>query len=266
MAALSISRAWDETKAVLKSDGKLFVPLVLAFMVLPGVLVGLARPRLGSAEDGSGTALLIMVGVSLIALVGQLAVQWLTVRPGARVADSLRQGARATPWVFLAIMLLVIPLSIVAAPFAAPLVTGADEAAQARAALFILLILAVALIALVRFTTVGPAAVAERLGPVAMLRRSWTLTKGSTVKLYGLFILFLLVLLLVNWAAMASLGSVILLAFGQPEPWSVSALLLALVAQLAQVAVTLPMAVLLARIYAQLAGVGAVETSVPHAP
>ena len=41
---MSISQAWDETRALLQSDGKLFATVALALMVLPGLVASLFTP------------------------------------------------------------------------------------------------------------------------------------------------------------------------------------------------------------------------------
>ena len=50
------------------------------------------------------------------------------------------------------------------------------------------------------------------------------------------------------------IGSVLIVALGKPESWSVSTLLVALIAAIAQTVASVLFAVLLARIYVQLAG------------
>ena len=39
MSKLSLSRAWEETMAVLARDGRLFAAVALALFVLPGLIV-----------------------------------------------------------------------------------------------------------------------------------------------------------------------------------------------------------------------------------
>ena len=41
---LSISKAWDETKAILVRDGRLIGAVALALFVLPGLVLDLAYP------------------------------------------------------------------------------------------------------------------------------------------------------------------------------------------------------------------------------
>src|SRR5256885_16412079 len=45
MRALSLSEAWDETKAIITRDGRLFGSVALALVALPAVLQGIVAPR-----------------------------------------------------------------------------------------------------------------------------------------------------------------------------------------------------------------------------
>lgn len=263
MTRLSLSKAWEETRAVLARDGRLLWPLGLAFMALPGLIVGQFMPAGSNPNaEAPGWLLLLLLASLLIGFVGQLAIQWLALKPGERVADAIRRGLAAMPRLFLALILISLPVALLIAPFLPGVTKGGEAAAQA--ALTIFLILLAALLLLVRLLLVSPIAAAEQPGVLAMLRRSWELTRGNTLKLYAFLLLFLALLVIVTWAVMAVLGSAIILVAGQPSPWSASAMLVGIVGQFAQLAVTLPFTVMLARLYAQASGAAA--PSVPQAP
>ncbi len=263
MTRLSLSKAWAETRAVLGRDGRLLWPLGLAFIAFPGLVAGQFVPASPmSAEEASGGVLLVLLASVVLSFIGQLAIQWLALHPGERVADAIGHGARAMPRLFLALMLVSIPLTFLVSPFL--LVATRGGTAAAGAVLAITAIMVAALFLLVRLLLSSPVAVAERLGPIAMLRRSWQLTRGNTLRLYGFLLLFLALLVIVSGAVTAVLGSIIILVAGQPEPWSVSAVLVGLVSQAAQLAVAVPFTTMLARLYAQAAGSAA--PTVPHAP
>ena len=68
MHKLSISRAWDETKAIFARDGRLLVAVALALVVLPMVVLGLAVPSDPQAQEGGLVAGLLQLAVALIAL------------------------------------------------------------------------------------------------------------------------------------------------------------------------------------------------------
>lgn len=264
MTKLSIGRAWDATRAVLRRDLRLLLPVVLAFGVLPGTLMGTVMPTPPAATEGSALLLPLMLVTVSLTYVGVTVVQRLCLVGGERVGEAVRRSLAPAFRVLAATILLSLALSLLIFPFVPGLLSG-DEQAQATSAGAILLIMLLVLIPVARFMLAFPAAGVEGKGPISMLSRSWRLTRGATLKLYGLSLLFLLLLVVASWASTAALGSVVLLLAGQPEPLSVSALLLALVSQLAQALVALPFGVLIAQLYRE--AVHAEEpASVPDAP
>lgn len=263
MAALSISRAWDETKAVLRRDGRLIVPIALAFLLLPGVVSELAMPSTDPASS-TATKQLVMLVVLLLGFAGQLAVQWLSINSGETVGGALRRAVGRVPALLLAGLLIIIPLSILIAPVAAPILAN-PENPPPGAVLGMMAIMLAVLLPLSRFSLAAPVTVAEKAGPIAMLRRSWGLTSGSTLKLYGLLLLVLILALILIAAVQMAVGSLAILAFGQPEPWSLSALLIALATQGVAAIVSVTLSIIFARLYVQAAGEQA-PASVPDAP
>ncbi|HVF84028.1 MAG TPA: hypothetical protein VM913_07650, partial [Sphingomicrobium sp.] len=82
MGRVSISQAWAETAAALRRDSRLFAPVALAFLVLPGTLSDLGSPR-ATLPPGAAGALwsLLLLIVVIASLVGQLTIQWLALTP-----------------------------------------------------------------------------------------------------------------------------------------------------------------------------------------
>jgi hypothetical protein len=94
---------------------------------------------------------------------------------------------------------------------------------------------------------------------VAAIKRAFALTSGHFWKLLAFMLLATIAFLIVAAAAGAVIGSIVSLALGRPEPWSVSLLLVALAAGLVQAAFITIYTAMLARITAQLSG----HTGVP---
>jgi hypothetical protein len=106
---------------------------------------------------------------------------------------------------------------------------------------------------------------AEAVGPLAILKRSWAVTRGQYWKLLGLLLL-LLVVAIVIMAAAAALGGV-LGAIIDPdlEPMSLGALVMSLFTGIGQGVFAVLSAVMVTRVYLQLAGSGRdAEVTVPH--
>ena len=269
MAGLSISTAWEETRAVLARDGRLIVAVALALVALPTAITALIDPN-GMGDDSGplwiDAAVLI---VSLAALAGQLALIRLALGPSITVGGAIAHGLRRTPTYLPSAILMVCALIVLAVPFGAalaalgiPLESKTLPATPGVLLVIILFVAAVFFIA-VRMLMTAPVASAEAAGPVAIIRRSWALTAGHWWKLFGFLILFFIGAVVALLALSAVAGGIAALLFGGIEAMSAGALLVALVQAVANAAMTGLFAVMLARIYVQLAGQGEVQASVP---
>ena len=260
---LHLGRALEEVGRAMRQSAGLYLTVALAFGVLPTLVSSLALPNPQTAATQAPLVqFLLLTIVILLGIVGWIAIQRLSL-----LSESVGQAIARSPVpalkMFGVILLLALPVAFLMAPFF-PSYQSSNPQEQAGAATAISLIMMIVLFPFVRFLLSLPIAAVEGGGVLQIMRRSWRLTRGNTWKLYGLALLFLIVLGLVTFVAQRALGSVILLLLGEPRALSVSALLLALSVQLAQLTITLPFTILVARLYAQATG-GAVQASVPHA-
>lgn len=269
---LSISRAWDETREIFRRDGKLITSVALALIVLPQVVAGLVAPQGSSATmNPSASVQLMMLMVFLISLWGQLAVIRLALGPSTTVADAMQHGLRRFPATLGAFAILLLGMAILIVPILTIFVIalGVDPAALQQgqatgpiALIITLLILAVVAIS-IRFALVTPVGSAEQIGPVDILKRSWKLSAGNYWRLLGFVILLLIAALALIAAASVVGGLLARLISPTIEPFSLGALIIALAAAVAQGVYSVLAAVMLTRIYTQVAGRG-VEASVPN--
>ena len=268
MASLSISQAWEETKARIAADGRLMTVVAAALIALPTLVSGVVSPQSPGAEASLLTAIVVLIS-SLLAIVGQLAIIRLAIGPGVSVGEAIGHGARRMPiyviaGITLALILFVaaIPLGLLLIALGIPLDRDAI-AGSGVALLVICLFVALALFLGTRMLMTSPVASEESSGPIAILRRSWELTAGNFWRLFGFLIIFFIgagiAALAVSWA----FGFVALALLGPVEPMTASALVLALGEAIASAAITVVLGVMLARIYLQLAGRGALDVSVP---
>ena len=271
MAALSISRAWDETKARLATDGRLMAIVAAALIVLPGLIVEVVSPGSGRTQSSITYSLLFLVS-SLLALVGQLAIIKMAIGPHVSVGEAIGHGTRRMPIYLVAAILLTLGFVALAIPFIAVIVAAGvplqpgNEAAFLKspiAALVLCLYAALVVFAAIRMLMSSPVASEEEAGPVTILRRSWEMTSGHWLRLCGFMVIFfvgaVVAMAVVNWAITAV--SVVL--FGPIDPMSLSALVIGLFDSVVSGAVTVLLAVMLARIYVQLSGISPAEASVP---
>src|SRR5689334_19121937 len=120
MRALSLSRAWDETKAIIARDGKLFVSVALALVALPAAVTGIVQPS-GMGSTSPWWVDLVVIAASLIALAGQLALIRLALAPSITVGGAISHGLQRLPIYFLAALLIIVVLFVAAIPFAVAL-------------------------------------------------------------------------------------------------------------------------------------------------
>ena len=251
MAKLSISRAWDETREVLARDGRLLSTVAVALLALPSTVQNLVTPQTSPGElPPVGPWLIVLLITVLIGITGQLAIARLALGSQTSVGEAISHGAKRLLPYFLAMLMWVAPIAILlfyAAQQMRPPTPSAGMAVLFLVMLFLLILLAVRLIIAVAVAS------AEPLGPVGILQRSWQLTSGSWWRLFGFLALFIVAVLCVMVAVGAIIGILVGILLGPAEPMSVSALIIALVTQLAVAAVTVVFLVMLTRIYLQLA-------------
>jgi hypothetical protein len=272
MAALSISRAWDETRVRIAADGRLMSIVAAALIVLPGLIVEVISPSSIRSESTMLESILFLVS-SLLALVGQLAIIRLAVTPAVSVGEAIGHGARRMPIYLIAAILLtiafvvlLIPFGLVAYAAGVPFDKSSEQAfLQSPVALLLsLLYLAVLIFIAIRMLMSSPVASEENAGPVQILRRSWDLTAGHWWRLFGFIVIFvigaLILIAAVNWVVTA----VAVFLFGAVAPMSASALLVGLFDSIVNGFLTVLLAVMMARIYLQLSGREAAAVSAPR--
>ena len=272
MRGLSISQAWDETRDILTRDGRLYVAVALALVVLPAVVTGVINPSGVASTKNPLWITLVSLIASLITLAGQLGLVRLALGPSVTVGGAIAHGIRRMPVylggaliVIAGLLVLAIPFAVVLAAMGLPLGAEASGAPPHPATLIAaLLFFAVACFVGVRMMMTAPVASAEPVGPVALIKRSWHLTAGHFWRLLGFLVLFFVAGMIVIFAIEAVVGIVSRLMTGPTvEPMSVSALIVALVRAVLNAALITVLAVMLARIYVQLAGRPGTEASVP---
>jgi hypothetical protein len=270
MAKLSISRAWEETQDVLARDGRLLASVALALVLLPEVVANvLVPPATLSGEQPPSWVPILSILVAVAGLIGQIAVVRLALGPATSVGQAISHGVRRFFPGLGAVILFGFPLAFfLGLLFAAISGPAALEAlrsgtADPAAGRTLLLLLILGLLISVRFQLVMPVTTAESGGPIHILRRSWSLTRGHYLRLLGFLVAIIITAIIVLLATQILGGILARGVFGDVKPLSVSALVLALITGIVQTAFVVVVSTLLARIYAQLAGGYAAQASVP---
>jgi hypothetical protein len=266
MRKLSISRAWDETKAIVARDGSLLTSVALALIAFPTAVTTIIAPA-GMTRANAAWVDILVVIASLIALAGQLALIRLALGPSVTVGGAIAHGIRRMPVYFLAVLLVCIVLVLAAIPLAFVLTAigvsldSPPKGFSGPLAAAALLYLAVLLFVAVRVIMAAPAASAEAIGPIRVIRRSWSLTSGHWWRLLGFLLLFFIGAIVTLMAIQSVLAVVLRVSLGPIGPMSASALVVALVQGVVNAAISTLFAIMLARIYVQLTGSG--QVSVP---
>jgi hypothetical protein len=258
---MNLAAAWDETGAFARRQARLLFPIAFLLLALPAALLQAIAPVTGpGAAPRAGLWLLgvpVLVGASLI---GALAISRLALGPSAGGGDALRTGLKrflpllgAVLLVWLGGALLTLPLLLF---IGAIVVNASDPLMVVWLALLTAIWLPIVLVFCVRLMLLTPAAASEAIGPVALIRRSWRLTRGHFWRLLGFVLLTVIVSLVVLMAAGAVGGILIALALGRPEPGSAALLTILLGSALLQAVISGLFTAFVARIYAQLAAAG----------
>lgn len=263
MAKLSISRAWDEARAVLARDGKLLGTIALAMFVLPGIILDVSMPEAAAGQlPPAGPWLGVALVAVLISLVGQLAIIRLAMGSHLTVGEALQHGARRLlPYVGAA-FLWAVPFVIVASLLYAAAGGGAGTQ-TAAAGIGLLAVMALGAYLAVRFILLSPVASAEQTGPIAILKRAWQLSGGNWWRLFAFAILFAIGAIATLWAVGAVVGLLAQLAFGEIGRQTPGGLIVIIVSQVVSSVTFLIFFVMLARLYVQAAHTGPVHPSVP---
>lgn len=258
MPALSISSAWDATHQFVRREAALLLPVSLAFIGLPGVVIDLARPTMvpGQAVEPGGWMLAIVAAwFSLI--YGSLVLSTLALSSEMSVRDALAHAARRLTSA-IGVMLLVGFIAVIAlTPVAAVLpggAAGAPAAIPLPISLYLMAVSIAFIVASIRFLLFNVVLVGEDAKAIASLKRSWALTRGHFLRLLGCMLVFILATLVIGVALSTAIGSVFLIIGKALGDEALGHLLISILAAAINAVLSTYLWVMLAMIYRQLGG------------
>ncbi len=257
---LSIGTAWTEAAAFVRSERRLIAPVVLGLVMVPAVIASMVQPSVApGVRPPPGGWMIVTLFMIMAMVIGQLAIALLATGWRGSVGSAIGRALKRVPTLILAGFAVMIPMFLLLTLVMALMGVkgGADgqlsKSAAGLASLpLVLLFIATILFVAVRLLPLVPIVANSDQGPVAALKRSFQMTKGNFWKLLGFTLLLSIAFLVVTVAVSAVTGSLLTLAFGRPEAWSVSLLLMALVGGLIQAAFVTIYTAMLARIAVQL--------------
>lgn len=205
---VKIGDVWDRTVAVLQGRAGILAGIALLFILLPGVVGNAVSAFGGIAPGARALAGLVSLAVTLLLLVGILAVTAVASDPGIDRATGIGIGVRrlgpaiaCIAVLMLAAVLVLLPLSYIVFSSGATYntATGRIQVQNASAGGVVLagvLSIVLALAGLwisARLVPLFAVVVNERLG-LRAITRSFALTRGATLRLIGVLLLYLVVL------------------------------------------------------------------------
>lgn len=266
MNSLSISAAWDEAKVILRREGKLLATVALALIVFPQTVFAVVGAPVG--PESSGISMITYVLVVLLGCAAQIALNRLAIGPAVTVGSAISTGFRRLGSVLVVGLLMAI--AVVAVAVLLLLILGSlrlitiPAAGQTPPPSLLLLLMIIILPAFALFQLVFPLAAVETGNPLRLISRAWSLARHNYLRLLAFIAIILVGFVLVVLAIQLGLGSVIVVALGKPSPGTVSALVLGVISGLVQAGFTMLTAVMIARIYVQLAGRHDAQVGVPN--
>jgi len=257
MSRVSLGAAAEQTKSFMRREAGLVLPVAFATFGIALILVALVTPEPAAAGERVKPGLwsLAIIPLMLLAMVGQLAISHLVLRPGASVREAFGAAMARLPTALG--MLLLLFAIFAAAGLALILVMGVlavalGAAAQAAAALAALAVILVLLFVGARLLMAWPLIVDRSAGPVATLQAAFALSKGFFWKFLLLTLAFALVYMILTGAVQLGLGSILLIFGKLVGAEGAAAFLTAIVVALLGAALQAAWAVLLAFVYRQL--------------
>ncbi len=261
--------AWREASMAVSVNREVLAAVAGVFFLLPGLasvifLSDFQAELMANLSDPAGaerimagmSGPLILFGLLSFALqsVGYLALlALLTDKTRPTVGEALRLAIRALPTVlgatlvfFGGYMAAVLVLAVLGAGLAK--ISGLD----AIVVLAVFALIAGVVYAAIRFSLILPVVVIEQVrGPVRALARSWRLTQGNSLRLFGFFLLlavvYFVIIMVVTMIAMA-------LAVGIAGQGKLSMLIGGVISGVVGAAANVLLTAILAAIHRQLAG------------
>ena len=258
--AVSITAAWDDARRFVAREAGLLIPVALTLLVVPGALLELVVPKDPADSAAMGPWLMALPILFFMTLLASLTVTRMVLGGGVSVGEAMAVALRRLPVALGASMILALAALMAFLPVASlmPAAGGAVPQMGASTALMVMIYLVVLMGGVfylgVRLLLVNVVIMAEPVGVIAALKRSFALSKGYFPKLAGLLLLFAVTSLVVG-SAVSLAGGVVFVGLGKLIGLeSIGRLLLALLSGAANSAISVYFIATLAMVYRQILG------------
>jgi hypothetical protein len=228
---VKMGNVWDRTLEVMNGRTGMIAGIAAIGLVVPEVV---RDAYVAAATPGTAAFALIGSALSLVAVLAmvwaQLAIIAIATHPATTRADAAAQArARLAPAFGITVLLGLIAFVLIMPPIVALVLAGFDFAAAARGvpvtaatvapgtavfvAVYVIVLGLVAIWLAARLVLLNAVILNERLG-IGAIRRSFALTRGLVWRIFGMIILFGIVLLVATGAAQAVVGVIFRLVLG----------------------------------------------------
>lgn len=249
---LSIDRAWTDARAFIARDIGLLIPLVLTLQVVPGAAVELLRPATpDTVAAGAPPEPGLWMIYFLLTLIASLAIARMALGGSLTVGEALRQAVRRLPVAAGATLLIGLAVALALLPVLPALMANARPDAGTN--LYIGLLGGALFFLGVRMLLINTVIMAEPIGPIAAIRRAFSITRGHFFRLAVLMLLFLLTAIIVG-AAVSLAGGAVFVGLGKMIGLErIGIVLLALLSGTVSAAISTGLVVMQVALYRQLA-------------
>lgn len=227
---IRIGAVWDRTTEVIAGRASLLAWLAGLFLFAPALLQAIMRAAAAGSPAASLKLLAFLVGllVAVLAIWGTLAMTAMTSDPAVDRHEAIAIGRRRLPAGIAVLLVAAVVAFVVAVIPVIYFVAGSvdmarleqgvsasslNESASAGIAPFLLVVSLIALWLSARLLPLFAVVTNEQRG-LGAFARAFALTRGSTIKLIGLMLLYAIVAIVLLTAVTWVVGSLAQIVFG----------------------------------------------------
>jgi hypothetical protein len=263
---VNMGTVWDRTTEFVSDNLTAIVPVALAAIFVPQSISGALGDVLSQQPALAPYLWLATCVLTLAVIWGQLVLTALALAPDAGITQARNAATRVFGWAVLISILIGLVVLLFAIPIPLILVmggmkieamrtgmAGALQQVSGTAAMFValygLVLLVIGVMLFIRVTILAhPVLIAERLG-LGAVRRSVALSRGLTLKLFGVFLLFSIVLVVAQLAVRSVFGFLFALLGSGGTGLSAGGVVIAILVGLFSTAYCVIVAVFQAKLY-----------------
>jgi len=231
----SPSSGWDEVRQLLSREMQLLVAIAGVFFLLPGLVLSFVLPPLEAIAATIQPYLLLIIFVSIIRMIGQLAI-WTLVMASDRptVGEAIKTALLFLPFYFLINILSNIIIGV-----------------------GLLLFILPGIYLVCRLAPIGAIAIAEDIrNPFKAIQRSFEVTKSNALPIFAFLLIVVITFLLISLAVSYVIGTLFVIVGLEMAAGETGSTLLVFVTGIVLAAGTTIFALMQVAIYRQLTGAG----------